>query len=904
MRRRIHNIIFNFEDKTKELFQKGFYTVENNCVLLKMKNSLTLDTYFNAFPLKKWKKYTNIKNLSLNITLKGKIQIAVMESYYVNKQTYHETWSSTYIYDSDSITSYDLPIKFGCNADLIYIKLTPLKPDSVFYGGYFFTNIDESLFNNPKIAIGICTYKREDYVTKNIENLKNNFFNDEYYKNNVDVFISDNGHTLSTYNLADNNIRIFLNENLGGSGGFCRCMLEAFFNKSITKKYSYILLMDDDIYFEIETLKRLMEFTNLIKAEFANSMIAFSMFSIERPYIQYTKGKIREKNVSKCINDNLDLRFLKNVILNESETNPNFSGWWCHCIPANYINSSNLPFPFFIRCDDTEYGCRYKNDIITLNGFGIWHPDFIGKHPISMSYYDVRNNLIFMTESINNITKDFVLKELFYAYKNSLYLEYDKALLSMKGFEDFIKGPIYLNNIDAQKLNNEIRKYNYEYVAPPEKHAQMLKFLPVPRQKRYSIEMLKFFAFLPAFKTKYINCDKKLVSLFNVKKLYCYNPDIELGYYLIKNRKKAKLCLKKYKQLRNYIEKYFDRIINLWRDNMFKFTTLESWLQKLKLNPDNYINIETNIKLDSYEFQPLIFKRDNAFIRWLKHILPWYTQIGAKVRDFFDPPHFTVRSDLNMYLKFIGRNFLKISGLSFLNKNMREMHKFKNIHKGERCFITCTGPSLTISDLNLLKNEITFGVNSITKAYPLTDWRPTYYVLVDAYAYGEILKKEDVYGGKFCEKDAFLHYRINPKTKNGNEHYCLINYSNHWKYRMDKGIIKICDDPAVGIFDCFTVTNMAITLAAYMGFKDIYILGADATYKLEKTHFIEGEWEKIHKKAQRGLALAVQRSMVGYIKIKQHYNKKGINIYNATRGGMLEIFPRVDLDEILKNKEI
>ena len=60
-----------------------------------------------------------------------------------------------------------------------------------------------------------------------------------------------------------------------------------------------------------------------------------------------------------------------------------------------------------------------------------------------------------------------------------------------------------------------------------------------------------------------------------------------------------------------------------------------------------------------------------------------------------------------------------------------QLKKFKNIHKGERCFIIGTGPSLTTGDLELLKDEICFGSNRIFEIYPRTSWRPTYYMNQD-----------------------------------------------------------------------------------------------------------------------------------------------------------------------------
>ena len=56
-----------------------------------------------------------------------------------------------------------------------------------------------------------------------------------------------------------------------------------------------------------------------------------------------------------------------------------------------------------------------------------------------------------------------------------------------------------------------------------------------------------------------------------------------------------------------------------------------------------------------------------------------------------------------------------------------DMKKYKSIHKGKRCFIVATGPSLTIKDLEMLDGEITFSMNSIVNLYNKTEFRPNYY---------------------------------------------------------------------------------------------------------------------------------------------------------------------------------
>ncbi len=440
----IQSLILNNKKETKDLYYKGKNCSDSDIadhgIRVRTGGTLTFDTYFNAFSIKKWKKYTNLKNLKLEIKGKGKYKITIMAATSINKQTFKEREISSYIYNDHEKNKHMINVPLKDEDALIFFKLMSYENNTAFYSGGFFSDINEIENKDTRIAIGICTYKREDFVLSNLNTLNNTIFDDNSpVKDKYRVIVADNGNTLSCDELNNEYITVYPNMNLGGSGGFCRCMLEAFFRKDRKTEFTHILLMDDDIWFEPSTLERLYYFLSILKEEYQDAMTAFSMFPIEDPCVQYTKGKIRENNASKCLKYNLNQQFFKNILINEREdADPNFSGWWCHCIPKSYVQSNNLPFPFFIRCDDTEYGCRYDNTIITLNGLGIWHPSFEGKHPISMGYYDRRNNLIFMTESINNITEETVQIELYFAYKYALYMDYDNAEINMRGKQRII----------------------------------------------------------------------------------------------------------------------------------------------------------------------------------------------------------------------------------------------------------------------------------------------------------------------------------------------------------------------------------------------------------------------------------------------------------------------------------
>ena len=66
-----------------------------------------------------------------------------------------------------------------------------------------------------------------------------------------------------------------------------------------------------------------------------------------------------------------------------------------------------------------------------------------------------------------------------------------------------------------------------------------------------------------------------------------------------------------------------------------------------------------------------------------------------------------------------------------MDKNTDKIRSFENKHKGERCFIIGNGPSLNKTDLTMLKNEITFGLNKIYLNFNKMGYSPTYFVIVN-----------------------------------------------------------------------------------------------------------------------------------------------------------------------------
>ena len=114
----------------------------------------------------------------------------------------------------------------------------------------------------------------------------------------------------------------------------------------------------------------------------------------------------------------------------------------------------------------------------------------------------------------------------------------------------------------------------------------------------------------------------------------------------------------------------------------------------------------------------------------------------------------------------------------------KRLKELKDKYLNQRCFIVCTGPSLTFEDLELIKNEYTFGMNSILKVLDKTEWRPTFYGIQDWHVYEKMIDYvlntsiENIFiGSRICDKKYTIPQQayIFPQNLYGHE-YMLRRY--------------------------------------------------------------------------------------------------------------------------------
>lgn len=679
---------------------------------------LSLETYFNAFSIGKWRKYTIIDNLSLYIqtphcvsfrcfnaigeTLPGcndisDVQQLVDVSPFI-RTTRRELpveviscmgedalFRSDVAGHSDNScpgdselygnASYDadnseFPDNASCHGDsefcgnaschngyrlhfpklpedgIIYIEITfpfdisNCALDSLISGGFYETCAEAPL--SPVLALGICTFKREEFLKRNVNSVIANILDNPasplYGK--LEVYISDNAGTLSEDIFFTHSVHLFTNPNTGGAGGFTRTMLEAIvYNGSNScsadtdsddgannKQYTHMLLMDDDIILDTNVLERTYFLLSYLKKEYRQCMLGASMFDINRQYLQIEAGARLDGFDYTFYHKFFDMRKADFVSANEADTDASYSGWWYCCIPASIIRRDNLPLPMFLHFDDVEYGMRTHSAPILINGICVWHPPAVSKGAAAVEYYDIRNCLIL--QSAQNLTPSAFRKMLFSTIIRISFLtvgelvryRYSIADARLMGYEDFHRGPEHFMQTDPAENHAALSAFNYRYLSPteagiPEDRIKALtassgtadridsavsnkedkdndtadgfKAAPARSLKSYLLSALCWL--LPPFGgTRVCSSDSAWLPFF-ARRVYVYSPALNSGYIVKRSYRQFARGLAHYIRTLFHIIKDYKRDMRLWHSHIEYMTSLEFWkeYEAIKKIPDN-----------------------------------------------------------------------------------------------------------------------------------------------------------------------------------------------------------------------------------------------------------------------------------------------------------------------------
>lgn len=241
-----------------------------------------------------------------------------------------------------------------------------------------------------------------------------------------------------------------------------------------------------------------------------------------------------------------------------------------------------------------------------------------------------------------------------------------------------------------------------------------------------------------------------------------------------------------------------------------------------------------------------------------------------------------------------------------------KLKKLKDIHKGQRCFIIGSGPSLNQTNLSLIKDEIIFGVNTLYTGLTKFGITCDYYAVSDGIMWRNHFK--DILGvdaalflggwaGREYLEDLglFLKYKMNKP---------FVVRQLGWIHDSN-GNFYFSRDISKGAYEGSTVIiDMCLQMAYYMGFKEVYLLGCDCDFS-GSLHFdgaptvSEDGIARLRPIDPGYLRFTNEWSRIfeAYKMCKKVYEEDGREIINATVGGKLEVFRRKKLEEIILSRK-
>lgn len=232
--------------------------------------------------------------------------------------------------------------------------------------------------------------------------------------------------------------------------------------------------------------------------------------------------------------------------------------------------------------------------------------------------------------------------------------------------------------------------------------------------------------------------------------------------------------------------------------------------------------------------------------------------------------------------------------------NQRRLSALRREFVGRRCFVLGNGPSLLKCDLGALKGEVTICSNAQYLIWDKMGFVPTFLTVEDRLVAEDRAEELIALDGvvKIFPRD--LTYCLR-----GAERAIFINF-----VRSYKPFPRFSHDFERVVYWGGTVSYLNLQLAYYLGFSEIYLIGFDHEYKMfgkMKNCVITSDSEDVNHihpdyfgKGYRWHDPDLGRMELSYREARRFLDAHGIAVRNATIGGKLDVFERVEYSALFR----
>ena len=425
-------------------------------------------TYFNAFPASYWRRWTTLDSVTLRIRVAGECAIIL----YRSAAKGHSFPVETIYVETDEPETVErkLPLAPFIDGGWYWFDIVAGSQGTTLIKADWAAASDAPA---GRLSIGFTTFNRPDFM---VEHLRTLGTATEVFDLLDAVYVIDQGtsrvadhpdYADAAKKLADK-LRVIQQGNIGGSGGFSRSMDETL----RAGESDYLLILDDDITLEPESILRAATFADLARKP---TIVGGHMFSLyDRSVLHAFAESIApgkwwwESSPNTKARHDFGRRNLRNTPWLHRRAEADYNGWWMCLIPTKIIKDIGLAIPVFIKWDDAEYAVRAGRKgypTVSMPGVAAWHIPWLDKNDALdwQAYYHIRNRVIVaLLHSPRKRGGRLAAESGERQLQNLLSMQYSTAALRLLAIEDVLSGPGHLHRDLSTKMA-ELRELRRPY---------------------------------------------------------------------------------------------------------------------------------------------------------------------------------------------------------------------------------------------------------------------------------------------------------------------------------------------------------------------------------------------------------------------------------------------------------
>ncbi len=476
-------------DEPESLHGRTSEVVSRSTVTVPPWSQLSFATYFNAFPASYWKRWTRVEEVALRMSVRGAGRVDLYRSK-ANGDVVHLEGKQLDTGDDTVELEFRESLAPFEDGGWVWFDVATVRESLTVADAAWI--IDEPLPTHP-LAVAITTFNRPADCVTALEGLAEDqavldIIAKVFVVDQGSVKVRDHQRFATVAAPFGDRLVVIDQENLGGSGGFARGMLEAL----RTTDVEHVMLMDDDVRLEPDSVLRAHAFASatsspvIVGAQMLNLQVRSQLHAmgeivdLRTSFWRPAPGSVYEHDFAKLT--------LRQQRLLHARIHSTYNGWWMCLFPREVLERTGLPLPLFIKWDDAEYALRAGEGgfpTVTLPGSAIWHMPWTDKDDATdwTTYFHLRNRLITLAlHSPYDVRRALVQDGLRTTFKHLMAMEYSTVALRHKSIEDFLAGPegLFASLRDGLPAVRRLREgYDDARILPSAQQLPMPLFDPV-----------------------------------------------------------------------------------------------------------------------------------------------------------------------------------------------------------------------------------------------------------------------------------------------------------------------------------------------------------------------------------------------------------------------------------------